>query len=37
MSFRVSVGGVDDITSASIMLELTSNSAGVGIVESLTA
>ncbi len=37
MSFRVSVGGVDDITSASIMLELTSNSAGVGIVEVLAA
>lgn len=37
MSFKVSVGGVDQITSATIALELTTNSAGVGIVEKLAA
>jgi hypothetical protein len=35
MSFKVGVGGVDDITSASINLELDTNSAGVGVVEVL--
>lgn len=35
MSFKVAVGGVDSITSATISLELTTTSAGVGIVESL--
>ncbi len=35
MSFKVSVGGVDTITNATIMLEITTNSAGVGIVEKL--
>lgn len=33
MSWRQSVGGVDDIISAACTLELTTNSAGVGIVE----
>lgn len=37
MSFKVGVGGVDQITGATIMLEITTNSAGVGIVESLAA
>ena len=37
MSFKVSVGGVDDITTASIMLRLTSSSGGIGIVEDLAA
>jgi hypothetical protein len=32
MSFKVGVGSVDNITNASIKLELTTNSAGVGIV-----
>lgn len=35
MSFKVNVGSVDSVTSATIMLELTTNSAGVGIVEDL--
>jgi hypothetical protein len=35
MSFKVGVGGVDDITSATITLEITSSSAGVGVVEVL--
>jgi hypothetical protein len=35
MSFKVNVGSVDNITTASIKLELTTNSAGVGIVEVL--
>lgn len=35
MNFKVAVGGVDTITAASINLELTTNSAGVGIVEQL--
>jgi len=34
-SFKVGVGSVDDITSATINLEITSNSAGVGVVEVL--
>jgi len=37
MSFKVGVGSVDQITSASVTLELTTNGAGVGIVESLAA
>lgn len=36
MSFKVGVGGVDDITSATTTLELTSSSAGVGVVEVLS-
>ena len=35
MSFKVGVGGVDQITTATVTLEITTNSAGVGIVESL--
>lgn len=35
MSWKVGVGGVDSITSATCALELTTNSAGVGVVESL--
>jgi hypothetical protein len=37
MNFKVGVGSVDNITSASINLELTTNAAGVGIVEKLAA
>jgi hypothetical protein len=37
MSWKVGVGGVDSITTATAALELTSNSAGVDIVESLAA
>jgi len=37
MSFKVGVGSVDQITTASVSLELTTSSAGVGIVESLMA
>lgn len=37
MSFKVGVGSVDSITTATCTLELTTNNAGVGIVESLTA
>ena len=37
MSWKVGVGGVDQITTATVTLELTTNSAGVGIVESLAA
>jgi hypothetical protein len=37
MSFKVSVGSVDSVTGATITLELTTNSAGVGIVEDLAA
>lgn len=37
MSFKVSVAGVDSISSATINLEITTNSAGVGIVEKLAA
>jgi hypothetical protein len=33
MSFKPNVGSVDQITQASIKLELTTNSAGVGIVQ----
>ena len=35
MSWKVGVGNVDSIVSATAVLELTTNSAGVGIVESL--
>lgn len=35
MSFKPNVGSVDKITTATITLELTSNTAGVGIVEVL--
>jgi hypothetical protein len=34
-SFKVGVGGADDWTTASCTLELTTNSPGIGIVESL--
>jgi len=37
MDFKVGVGSVDSITSASVNLELTTSSAGVGIVEVLAA
>ena len=37
MSFKVGVGSVDQITTAAVTLELTTNSAGVGIVEALQA
>jgi len=35
MSFKVNIGSVDQITTATVTLELTTNSAGVGIVEVL--
>lgn len=35
MSFKIGVAGVDDITSATISLELTTNAAGVGVIEDL--
>jgi hypothetical protein len=35
MSFKVNVAGVDSITTATTTLELTTNAAGVGIVEVL--
>lgn len=35
MTWKVGVNSVDDVTTASMTLELTSSSAGVGIVESL--
>ena len=37
MSFKINVAGVDSVTTASASLELTTNSAGVGIVEVLAA
>lgn len=37
MSFKVGIGSVDSITTATATLELTTNAAGVGIVESLAA
>jgi len=37
MSFKVSVSGVDSITTATTSLELTTTAGGVGIVESLAA
>lgn len=33
MSFKVNVGSVDQITAASVMLEITSTKSGVGIVQ----
>lgn len=35
MSFKIGVAGVDDITSASISLELTTSNTGIGVVEDL--
>lgn len=35
MSFKVQVGSVDSVTSATMTMEITTNSAGVGIVEDL--
>lgn len=35
MSFKTNIAGVDAITSATMMLEITVNSAGVGVVEVL--
>ena len=35
MSFKVGIGGVDQITTATVTVEITTNSAGIGIVESL--
>jgi hypothetical protein len=37
MSFKVGIGGVDNVVSANAVLEITTNSAGVGVVESLAA
>ena len=37
MSFKVMVGSVDSITTASVTLEISTNAAGVGIVESMAA
>ena len=37
MSWKVSIGSVDQITAATCSLEITSSSAGVGIVEVLAA
>lgn len=37
MSFKVAVGSVDSITTASCTLEISTNAAGVGIVESMAA
>ncbi len=37
MSFKVGIGSVDGVTGATIMLEITTSSAGVGVVESLAA
>jgi hypothetical protein len=37
MSFKVGVGSTDQITAASVTLELTTTSAGVGVVEVLAA
>lgn len=37
MSFKVGIGSVDSITTATATLELTTNAAGVGIVEALAA
>jgi len=37
MSWKVGIGSVDQITAATASLEITSTSAGVGIVESLAA
>lgn len=35
MSFKVGVGNVDSITSATVMLEITTSNTGVGVVEDL--
>ena len=35
MSFKLNIGSVDQVTTASVTLELTTNSAGVGVVEGL--
>jgi hypothetical protein len=35
MSFKVGVGNVDQITTATVMLELTTSKTGVGVVDSL--
>ncbi len=37
MSFKVGVGSVDSVTTATITLELTSSNTGVGVVEDLAA
>ncbi len=37
MSFKISVGNVDQITAANIMLEITTSNTGVGVVEVLAA
>jgi len=37
MSFKVGVGSVDSITTATVTLEISTNAAGVGIVESMAA
>lgn len=37
MSFKVGVGAVDSITTATVMLEITTTSAGIGVVEVLAA
>lgn len=37
MGFKVSIGSVDGVTSATMTLEITTTSAGVGIVEVLAA
>ncbi|MFZ9960089.1 MAG: hypothetical protein ACO3GP_06825 [Candidatus Limnocylindrus sp.] len=37
MSFKVSIGGVDDVTSATVMLEITTSSTGAGIIEVLAS
>ena len=36
LSFKVGLGSVDQITAANINMEITTNSAGVGIVEALS-
>lgn len=36
MSFKIGVGSVDNVVSATISLEITSSSTGVGVVEDLT-
>lgn len=35
LSFKVNVGGVDQITAASVQVEITATSSGVGVVESI--
>ena len=37
MSFKVGIGSVDQVTQATVMLELTTSSTGVGVVEVLAA